>query len=280
MFLFTACPSDDGDEDEKIDQVSSKSSNDYYLIYKIKETSLVRTVTNKIETQYLDYEFKYDDLKRIKSFYYGSHYFQYEYEGNTVNLYDNGIKRFIAQLDNKGRIIHIFNASLQKYADIEYNSNGCLSKYNHISSAVSPYNWETIFTWTNEENIETIDNIGHQTNGNAYSFLKSDYKMGGELNNANIDLNNFIGYEDYESIENLFLPVFAPFDFYGNRSRHLISYALKPSGLYLDNYKITRDSGGRITKISYQSIDSGSNRVYIDHEINISWIVVAGTTDR
>lgn len=99
--------------------------------------------------------------------------------------------------------------------------------------------------------------------------------MGGELNNANIDLNNFIGCEDYESIENLFSPVFAPFDFYGNRSRHLISYALIPSGYCLDNYKITRDSEGRISKITYQSIDSGSNRVDIDHEINISWIAVA-----
>lgn len=100
MFLFTACPSDDGDEDDKIDQVISKPSKDYYLIEKIKKTSLVRTVTNKIETLYFDYEFKYDDLKRIKTFYYGSHYFQYKYEGNAVNLYDNGIKRFVAELDN------------------------------------------------------------------------------------------------------------------------------------------------------------------------------------
>lgn len=222
---------------------------------------------------------------RVTGSIFHLYYFSYDSDGNLQYFTDKGKDKgpgwMLKEKDNNNAILSHFLGGTYGSLDYKYDLNimGYCIKGGNIESAI--YDTDGYLSELNESSDRQSDVESYKyQNGDILScnrIIKGDnylytssttYKMGSELNNANIDLNQFI-YGDNEMEHSLKV-----FGILGKRSKHIFNskYYYKQEKRYLgvnnSEYDvvvtdITRDSHNRIGQISYTLTVNNSDYPYV-----------------
>ena len=263
-FVLISCGDDDESESAKTESNESTPSNgNNKLITHI--AYIHKTYERNVITNF-DYDFKYDSQGRVIQLNYSE-------SGSLVNKITIKYNLHTCEYEKYDAIIHKSYKSTFDYDEsgritsdnVTYDDQGFLKTNKSFFFKISKGDIESISEKINDKNVIPT--------GYRYQLYR-DFKCMQEANDANLDLNWFLGAY-VEGMSDTDFPGYASLiGLAGKKTAHIIEEYKQYNGysywLSVKKNQIKRDNFGRITKMTYLS-DGYSNIDISETIINVSY---------